>query len=353
MPSRIGVFAATFGIAAVLLPFVKRAGLRLGLIDQPGALKIHSTPTPRLGGVAIFAAMLIALSFTEGAAFRSAWPFFAALAMIWAAGLADDVYRASAALRLTVEVAAAAVLWYGGWRIPLPGIGAMGLALQCLCVVFVVNAFNFLDGSDGVAAGVGATIAAGYLVVPGGYLSSLGTACAWSLLGACIAFLVFNFPPATIFMGDAGSTAIGFCIAFLALDLYRAQPALHSTVIFPLVAGGLPFLDAVLAVLRRLRRGASPFHGDRRHFYDLLLARRWGARSVALACWGINAAFVTLGVLSVRSDAAWATWLSAVALAGFCVLVVCLGSLSSPEAGAEETRVKILGAAAGERSRRI
>jgi UDP-GlcNAc:undecaprenyl-phosphate/decaprenyl-phosphate GlcNAc-1-phosphate transferase len=203
-----------------------------------------------------------------------------------------------------------------------------------------VVADNFLDGADGVAAGVAALIAAGYIALPTHFLSGLGFLFAWSLLGACVAFLFHNFPKARIFMGDSGSTVLGFCIAFLSLDFCRARPDVKLAVAFPLIVAGFPLLDAALAVLRRLRRGSSPLYGDRYHFYDLLLMRGWSPRGVALACYTFALAFVATGWIQESSGFAQGRWLTALVCIAFCALAVSLGSLRFTDARPETGRAK-------------
>jgi len=137
-----------------------------------------------------------------------------------------------------------------------------------------VFSFNFLDGIDGLAAGIAGVIALAYIIFPGSAVGVVGCALAWSLLGACIGLLIFNFPPAKIFMGDSGSEALGFSVAFLGLDFIATKSANNASPLlaFPLLVAALPLFDAILTILRRLESGRCPFHGDRRYFYDLLRA---------------------------------------------------------------------------------
>jgi UDP-GlcNAc:undecaprenyl-phosphate GlcNAc-1-phosphate transferase len=148
-----------------------------------------------------------------------------------------------------------------------------------------------LDGVDGLAAGITVVIALPYAPMPGLGLSPFGYAVAWSLRGACVGFLFFNFPPARIFMGDSGSTVLGFIVAFLGLDFVRARGggAAASSWLFPFLIAALPLLDALAVVTRRLIRGQSPFQGDRGHFYYFLLAGGWTARRVAIVCYFLTA----------------------------------------------------------------
>lgn len=139
---------------------------------------------------------------------------------------------------------------------------------------------------------------------------------------------------------DSGSTLLGFSVAFLSLDYCRAQPASHSALIFPAIATGFPVFDAMLAVLRRLRRGRSPFDGDRRHFYDLLRSRGWRARSVTLACYGISLAFVAAARVEARGFAVQPSWLAVFVVGAFFVLALCLGSLAATEPGPQPERIR-------------
>jgi Glycosyl transferase family 4 len=151
-----------------------------------------------------------------------------------------------------------------------------------------VFAFNFLDGADGLAAGVTTVIALAYILFPGAALGAIGSALAWSLLGTSAAILMFNFPPAKIIMGDSGSSALGFTVAFLGLE-FIATNSPNTTAatapIFPLLVAALPLADPLFAILRRPASGHFPFLGDRRQFYDRLLAAGWTTRRVATTCY--------------------------------------------------------------------
>jgi UDP-GlcNAc:undecaprenyl-phosphate GlcNAc-1-phosphate transferase len=323
--------AIAFLLAAILVPLIQRICIRWQLFDSPAPLKIHLSPIPRLGGIAIaFAIAASLLAFSRHASI-SAWPFFAAFALIWATGLMDDLRSLSPAIRIAAQLAGALMLWREGWRLPMFGTGALGFAALCLFIFLFVNSFNFLDGSDGLAAGVAGMIAVAYIALPGGMTSPFGSAVAWSSLGTCAGFLLFNFPPATIFMGDSGSTVLGFAVAFLGLDFYRANSPTGSPLLFPILVAALPLLDAILAVLRRLQGGVSPLLGDRRHVYDLLLARGWPARSVMFSCMGISAAFCAVALFGLRCSFAHAVLLAALSVVALFVTMLRLGSLRAHE----------------------
>jgi UDP-GlcNAc:undecaprenyl-phosphate/decaprenyl-phosphate GlcNAc-1-phosphate transferase len=196
-----------------------------------------------------------------------------------------------------------------------------------------VRSFNFLDGADGLCAGVAGIIAAAYLIMPGFALSSLGSTVAWSLLGVSVGFLVSNFPPARIFMGDSGSTVLGFSAAFLAFDFCRANAttARGLALAFPILTAALPLLDGILAVLRRLHEKRSPLLGDRRHFYDLLLELNWSPRRVALTIYALTAAMCILAWIVLKCDFTHALLLSASGAGAIVIVAVRLGTLRTGE----------------------
>jgi UDP-GlcNAc:undecaprenyl-phosphate GlcNAc-1-phosphate transferase len=219
-----------------------------------------------------------------------------AFALVWAVGLVDDIYGLSSVIRLGIHLFAGALLWTGGWQLQFVNSSVLSLLSTCFLVAFVINAINLFDGMDGLAAGTAAVMAVGFLILSSGTVAFSSQVVAWSLLGICLGMLVHNFPPARIFMGDSGSTLIGVLLAFLILDWARIQP--NNSIVPPMILVSLPLADALLAAVRRLRSGRSPFSGDRRHFYDLLLERGWSVGSVLSFSWGWTAALGAIAWLS-------------------------------------------------------
>ena len=323
----VASFVAAFGLSALVTPAVRRVCVQFGIFDQPGPLKIHAQPIPRLGGVAIALAIFGASITAKPLRAGSVAPFLAALALVWIAGLVDDLRGLSPVFRLAAQAAAGFLLWRAGWHVPVAGSGAWSLLATCIFVLVFANAFNFLDGSDGLAAGVAGIIALAYVFARSGTETQFASGVAWILFGASAGFLLFNFPPAKIFMGDSGSTVLGFSVAFLGLDFCRSSRGTIPSMIFSLLVAGLPLLDAALAVLRRLREAASPFYGDRRHFYDLLLFRGWSPRKVALLSYSITAAMGAIGWMGLRSDPQYWLTLAALSFAALFAVAFRLGSL--------------------------
>jgi UDP-GlcNAc:undecaprenyl-phosphate GlcNAc-1-phosphate transferase len=230
-------------------------------------------------------------------------------------------------LRLAAQFAAGVFLWQHGWRLPILGVGVLGLLATCFFVAAIANSINLLDGMDGLAAGVVGIIAAAYLAPPGIPANPFAFSVAWSVAGASAGFVMANFPPAKIFMGDAGSTTLGFGIAFLSLDFYRSYAATRPALIFPLLTAALPLLDAAFAVVRRLRSRASPFYGDRRHLYDRMFARGWTPRRIGLASYAITATLAAIALLGVRGESSKFWIVTTLSIAILIYAAVRLGSL--------------------------
>jgi UDP-GlcNAc:undecaprenyl-phosphate GlcNAc-1-phosphate transferase len=325
----IRAVAIAFFTTIAVVPLVRRFCIRWGLYDLDGPLKIHVGAIPRLGGVAIALALVAGIVFNDQFDPVQARPFLIALTLIWAVGFVDDIQGLSPILRLAIQIAGGVLSWYGGWRLPWFENSAINLAGVCLIAVVFINAFNFLDGADGLCAGVTGIIAAAYIFLPGVALSELGSLVAWSLLGTSLGFLFFNFPRASVFLGDGGSTVFGFCIAFLGLDFYRSNAAnlTDATALFPIVVAGLPLLDAMLAVSRRVLGGGGLLHGDRRHYYDLLAELGWTPRRVAVMSYALTAGICAIAGLVVKCDFRQALWLSIATAGILLILSLRLGSL--------------------------
>lgn len=322
---------AAFTVTALLTPLLIRLCHRWQLLDAPGYLKIHTRPIPRLGGVAVVLAFASAAFLSHSPAAKLEWPFFASLAVIWASGLIDDIRGLSPIPRLAAQIVGAILLWTAGWRVPVPSGGVSNLLFTCLFLIAIVNSFNFLDGADGVCAGVAGIVAIAYAVLPGAASNSFASGIAFSVAGACAGFLAYNLPPAKIFGGDSASTALGVSIAFLSLDFWRSQPAPVTVpaILFPFLLCALPLLDAALAIIRRLRRLRSPLAGDRSHGYDLLLARGYSSLQVALICYAVAIAFAGISWVERRMAPVEAAVISALSFAALAVVEIRLGSLQS------------------------
>lgn len=334
--TKAGITAAAGGVALVVLfvPIVRKACVRWRLYDWPGPLKIHKRPIPRLGGVAVTLAILGGALFSIHFSAMGEIPVFAAMSLICTVGGIDDVYGLSVVVRLALQVVAGALLWFGCGNFVVLDSSMLGLLASCVFTAAIVNSLNLLDGSDGVASGVAGIIAVGYGVLAWPTSDRLALAIAWALAGSCAGFLPFNLP-AKIFLGDSGSTVLGLCVAFLGLSFYRSSFSVSEgpRLLFPLMVAGFPLLDMALAMIRRIRIRASPMSGDRKHFYDLLLARRMSARSVALVCYGVTTLFVLIGSIGERAAPAVFTLLASLGVGALLIMEIRLGTLRQDTPG--------------------
>lgn len=287
-------------IACVLLtPVVRTVAMRNGWYDMPGELKIHSAPIPRLGGIALMASILVSTLFSPVTS-RTDGAVVMILAVVWAMGLLDDLKSTSPLLRLAVQFGCGAAVWLLGWQLQWFSKPYLDFGATVAFFAFAINSMNLLDGQDGLALTVACISSLGFIVLFYGRSTSLTSGLAWTVSAACAAVFIYNCPPARIFIGDSGSTLLGAVLAFLALDWVRTDPATHS-ILVPLTFLGLPLADALAAVIRRLRGRQSPFAGDRRHFYDLLLRRGWSVRQV-LAVSAITTLVLVMVSLTFTRD---------------------------------------------------
>lgn len=277
-------FVTAFVVSMVSIPLVIMLVNKYRLHDIPDMRKEHITPTPTLGGIAIIVGMIISLAFW--------FPFsisdetitcFFSIAILFVMGITDDVKNLSAKYKLIVETALALLIALSGTRITtfggLFGLNELSITAQysftILVIVGITNAFNLIDGIDGLAGGLSFMS----LVTLGIFLTMSNdksfALIAFALAGGILAFLYFNMNPAKIFMGDTGSLVLGFIIAILCTRLIQAnsmavQPLLRTAPLFALGMVLIPVFDAMRVFTLRISKGQSPFSPDRTHIHHLL-----------------------------------------------------------------------------------
>ncbi len=320
------VLALVFG--ALLTPLAGRLGVRVGAVDRT-----KGDPIPRAGGLAIVAATLLALGLLA-LGFRPTRDLVAhslsRYDAIWIGaigivvlGVVDDIWRLKAGPKVLVEALIAVGLYAAGVRattVWLPfGIvelgHSVGLAFTVIWIVGITNAFNLLDGIDGAAAGSAVFALLAMFVASATLGQPFVALSAVAMAGATLGFLPFNFPPARIYLGDAGSLFLGFSLATLALAGATKGPAIVALAI-PLVAFGVPVLDTLIAVVRRGVRGAPLFRGDREHIHHRLLDLGLSNAQAAAILYVVSAAFALASMLflnpNVRGMAVVLTMIGAV-----------------------------------------
>jgi UDP-GlcNAc:undecaprenyl-phosphate/decaprenyl-phosphate GlcNAc-1-phosphate transferase len=278
---------------------------------MPDARRIHAVPTPRLGGLAIAAAILLVAWISRllpgPAALLDPRPLIGltcASLPILALGVTDDRRHVGPWVKLAVQACAAMVLVEFGYGIPLltnpfgPTIelGAFNAPLTVLWVLVITNAINLIDGLDGLASGVVAIACVSLWVVARVHADFYVMFFASMLIGACAGFLRWNFPPANVFMGDTGSQFLGFMLAAVSL-LQNRKGTATVTLLLPLIALALPLADSAVAFLRRLVHRQPVFRGDTQHVHHQLLVAGLSPRGALFVMWALSAMFAVVAVM--------------------------------------------------------
>jgi UDP-GlcNAc:undecaprenyl-phosphate GlcNAc-1-phosphate transferase len=299
MNTVIAIFLMALSITALSIPWVRRLAIRMGFVDSPAQRKLHSTPMPLMGGVAIFGGAVIAVI-----AFVPQFPstvsgVLLALTMVAFIGLLDDRYDLPAWTKLAAQFIGFLILAFFDIRVKLPLPEIVNYAITFLWLAGISNAINFLDNMDGLSAGV-SSVAAAFIMLLGLQNDQfLVAGLAAAVLGATIGFLRFNFKPAQIFMGDAGALFLGFLLALLGLQLRFPANSSFVTWMVPVFILALPIFDTTLVVVSRLRRGVSPNTAGKDHLSHRLVQRGFSQRETVLLLYlltgagGMVAVFIT------------------------------------------------------------
>ncbi len=270
-----------------LTPVAARVARALGAMDSPAPNKIHPHATPYLGGLAVAGGLMLVAALTAGASGELVTILAGGLAL-FVLGLIDDWRTVSPATKILVEVGAAVALWLVGVRGGLFG-SVLDLPLTVLWVVAVTNAFNLLDNMDGLLSGVAAVAALTFFVIAASRGDYLVAALSLAVAGAALGFLGHNFPPARIFMGDAGSLLLGFLLASIGLKLDLVGPTGLARIAIPALVCGVPLFDTALVVVARIREGRPPHVGGTDHSSHRLSARGLNGRGIALLTYSMQA----------------------------------------------------------------
>lgn len=331
--SYVWPFAAALAVTLLTCPSIRRIAIRLDLYDRPDSgLKPHERPIPYMGGVAMYlgwlAALVVAILLTRTDRREIVWIVVGGT-LLMLTGLVDDIRHLSPKLRLLVQAIVAGLLMYGGigrecgralittfaddlpgWAVSEPAVLGLSAAVCIFALAGAMNATNFIDGMDGLCAGLLGIASVGFfyvsLAVPsaGDVLAPVRAALCAASLGACLGFLFFNSHPASIFMGDSGSLLLGYSTAVVMI-LLMEHPTCRTHPSWrwfdgALIVFAVPVLDTGLAIGRRWINHRPLFTGDRSHLYDQLRDRGLTIRQTVLTCYAIGAGFAALGPLAVR-----------------------------------------------------
>ena len=278
----LAAMAAAVAISFLSTPLVKTLAYKVGAIDVPkDSRRMHKVPIPRLGGLAIFLAFLLsALIFAD--IDRQLQGILLGAVIIVVLGALDDVLALKALPKLIVQILAAGVAVYHGCVIQFisnpnvfsnatyVNLGWLSVPITIIWIVAITNAVNFIDGLDGLAVGVSSISAAALIVIALMVAETNIAIILCALFGACLGFIPYNMNPAKIFMGDSGSTFLGYILATLSITGLFKMYAIISFAV-PFLILGLPIFDICFAFLRRIAHGQSPMQADRGHVHHRLI----------------------------------------------------------------------------------
>lgn len=328
----LGAFIVSFIFCFAATPLVKAWAIKFNALDVPkDGRRMHKEPVPRLGGIAIVFGFTVALFCFFGKFDRKTIATLIGAAIIMIMGVIDDVKTLDAKPKFLIQIIAALIVIIGGnlkidvitnpnffspnpyWILP----EWLSVIVTIVWIVFITNAVNFIDGLDGLAAGVSAIMSVSLVFIAvklGEYpVAVIGT----SLMGACFGFLPYNFNPAKIFMGDTGSTFLGFILATLSIQGVFKSYAIISFAV-PLLILGLPLFDAVFAMVRRISKGQSPMQADRGHLHHRLIDTGFSQKQTVFILYSISGVLGITAVVLAESNALRAI------LILLCVLVLIL-----------------------------
>lgn len=313
----IFAFIISFIFSFASTPLVKKLAFKLGAVDVPkDNRRMHKEPIARLGGLAIvFGFLVSALCFGDIMSQQLIATLVGALIIV-VLGVFDDCMDLNAKLKFLVQIIAALVVIIGGnlkidvitnpnvfssnpyWVLP----SWLSIIVTVVWIVFITNAVNFIDGLDGLAAGVSAIMSVSLVFISlrvGEYsIALIGIA----LMGSCFGFLPYNFNPAKIFMGDTGSTFLGFMLATLSIQgVFKSYAVISFAV--PLLILGLPLFDAMFAMLRRILTGKSPMVADRGHLHHRLIDMGFSQKQTVFILYAISGVLGITAVILAESGA--------------------------------------------------
>jgi UDP-GlcNAc:undecaprenyl-phosphate GlcNAc-1-phosphate transferase len=311
--------AIAFGIVVLLTPAVGGMARLLGAVDRPDARRLNRRPIPRLGGLAIFLGILVpALAFLDLSGESRGVLLGAAVATVL--GAVDDFRGLSPLVKLVGQVGAASIppmfgVWIDHFTFPLLGVvdlpAWIGVPLSILFIVAVMNMVNFLDGLDGLAAGVCAIAGSTYAILA----LSLGKAdpaiLSAIVAGACLGFLRHNFFPARIFMGDSGAMCLGFILASVSIQ-GLLKTASTVVLVLPLLVLAVPIIDTSFVVARRLKHSRPIYTADRSHLHHRFLNIGFSQRRAAVTMWlwcaSLAGAALATRFIPFRESGDWHLW---------------------------------------------
>jgi ECA_wecA: undecaprenyl-phosphate alpha-N-acetylglucosaminyl 1-phosphatetransferase len=316
---RIYLFIAAVagGVTYLLTPLIRHIAIEIGAVGEVRARDVHTVPTPRMGGLGMLIGFTVAMLFASRIPFieglfaqsHQAWVILAGAIMISLLGMADDLWDLDWMLKLAGQLLISVFVAWGGLQIISLPLGSLvtaspslSMAITAFLIVASINAVNFVDGLDGLASGIVAIGGIAFAIYS--YIiarsspsyASMATLIDIAMVGMCVGFILHNWHPAKLFMGDSGSMLLGYLITCASIVMTgRLDPAsIHTSIylpvfmpiLLPMLVLFLPILDMCLAIVRRLSKGQSPMHPDRMHLHHRMLRIGHTVQGAVLILWG-------------------------------------------------------------------
>ena len=324
-----------FLITFLAIPSIIKVAVIKNLIDEPSERKAHKSSIPTLGGLAIFAGVVFSFTFWSAGFDNMVTQYIiAAIIVLFFIGIKDDIVELTATKKFTGQlISAIIIVLFANIRITnLYGIFGIyqipywfSIMFSLFTILVIINAFNFIDGIDGLAGGIGTIAAFTFGLWFYNYNEISLCILSFTLFSSLLAFLVYNFSPANIFMGDTGSLIVGLILSVLAINFielsfasppfafpFRSSPAMAIAILI------IPLVDTMRVFVIRLLKGKSPFRADRNHLHHVLLDSGMSQRAVCFTLYGVNIVFI-LTALMLRD-------ISSLVL---LVILICLATVVS------------------------
>lgn len=323
------IAAVAGGATWLIMPLVRHLAIRIGAVGKVRARDVHTIPTPRMGGVGMLFGFAVSMALASSMPFISGlftgthqpWVVLAGAVLICLLGVCDDIWDLDWMLKLAGQLLIAVFVAWGGLQIVTLPLGSLvtaspslSIAITAILIVASINAVNFVDGLDGLASGIvaiGGIAFATYsyiLARTSPSYASMATLIDVAMVGMCLGFILHNWHPAKLFMGDSGSMLIGYLItcASIIMTGHLDPSAVHTSIylpvfmpiLLPILVLFLPVLDMCLAICRRLAKGQSPMHPDRMHLHHRMLRIGHSVQGAVLILWGW-AALISFGSIMI------------------------------------------------------
>ena len=322
----IPIMVVGFAAALGLTPITRQIALRLGVLASPSKRNIHSQHMPLMGGAAIYVAFVLSvLLFSPPEHLVELGAIVAGATLLAWIGYLDDRKHLSPYIRLFVMTLAAGVVTLVGVQIRLFGIALVDIPLTLFWIVALVNAINWIDNMDGLAAGTSAITSGFFLLIAVTQGQILVSMLAAAIFGSAIGFLTYNFSPSSTFMGDMGAYTLGFVLAILAIKLKFTSQPLNVSWMVPIFVLALPIIDMNLAILTRLAEKRSLMQAGKDHVSHRLMSIGLTQRQTLLVLYGFSILFGLIAAAISRAEPAQARIIGGFALAlmalCFCLLM--------------------------------